>query len=138
MAIPHISDFDLARIITNEGAPSLRGVRKAALLLYGLQTASSNLRHTRFEAFPKDVVINPATVGETHLGEDVWKNSDFNVKEEDDSTAETNIRKEPEPLPANWRDEVRTQIATLVKKRAPDLIAAAGLEKLGPQHVRRE
>jgi hypothetical protein len=111
--------------------------KTAALLLYGLQTASANLRHTRFNPFPKDVVINPATVDKTRMGEDVWQNSDFNVKEEDGSPAKTAIRKEPDPLPANWRDDVRTQIATLVKERAPHLIAA-GLENLGPHHVQRE
>jgi hypothetical protein len=111
--------------------------KTAALLLYGLQTASANLRHTRFNPFPKDVVINPATVDKTPMGEDAWKNSDFNVKEEDGSPAKTAIRKEPDPLPANWRDDVRTQIATLVKERAPHLIAA-GLENLGPHRVQRE
>jgi hypothetical protein len=111
--------------------------KTAALLLYGLQTASSNLRHTQFEAYPRQVVINPATVGETHLGEDVWQNSDFNGKEKDESSPEKNLPRKPDPLPANWRDDVRAQIATLVKNRAPDLIAA-GLDKLEPQHVQRE
>jgi hypothetical protein len=58
--------------------------KTAGLLLYGLQTASGNLRRARFEAYPTDVVINPATVAETRMGEDVWKNSDFDVDEEDD------------------------------------------------------
>jgi hypothetical protein len=112
--------------------------KTAALLLYGLQTASGNLRHTQFEPYPRQVVINPATVGETHLGEDVWQNSDFNGKEKDESSPEKNLQRKPDPLPPNWRDEVRTQIATLVKERAPHLIAAAGLRELGPQHVQRE
>jgi hypothetical protein len=111
--------------------------KTAALLLYGLQTASANLRHTMFEPYPRQVVINPATVGETHLGEDVWQNSDFNGKEKDDSSPEKNLQRKPDPLPANWRDDVRTQIATLVKKRAPHLIAA-GLDNLGQHHVQRE
>ena len=112
--------------------------KAAGLLLYGLQTASANLRHTQFNPFPRDVVINPATVGETHLGQNVWENSDFNGKEKDESSPEKNLQRKPDPLPPNWRDEVRTEIATLVKKRAPDLIAAAALEKLGPRHVQRE
>jgi hypothetical protein len=111
--------------------------KTAGLLLYGLQTASANLRHTRFEPYPRQVVINPATVGETHLGEDVWQNSDFNGKEKDESSPEKNLQRKPDPLPPNWRDEVRTQIATLVKDRAPHLIAA-GLRELGSEHVQRE
>ena len=58
--------------------------KTAALALYALQTASSNLRGTRFDPYPHDVVINPATVDETLMGEDIWKNSDFNAVEEDD------------------------------------------------------
>ncbi len=111
--------------------------KTAGLLLYGLQTASANLRHTHFDPYPRDVVINPATVGETHLGEDVWQDSDFNGKEKDESAPEKNLQKKPDPLPPNWRDEVRTEIATLVKDRAPHLIAAS-LDNLGPHHVQRE
>jgi len=111
--------------------------KTAALLLYGLQTASANLRHTHFNPYPRQVVINPATVGQTHLGEDVWQDSDFKGKEKDESSPEKNLQRKPDPLPPNWRDEVRTQIATLVKDRAPHLIAA-GLDNLGPRHVQRE
>jgi len=106
--------------------------KTAALPLYGLQTASANLRHTRFDPYPRQVVINPATVGKTQLGEDVWHDSDVNVREEDDSAAETIIRKEPEPLPDNWRDDVRSQIAALVKKRAPDSSPLQGLKNSDP------
>src|ERR1700676_1728177 len=111
--------------------------KTAALILYGLQPASANLRHTHFNPYPRQVVINPATVGETHLGEDVWQNSDFNGKEKDKSSPEKNLQSKPDPLPPNWREDLRTQIATLVKDRAPHLIAA-GLDKLSPQHVQRE
>ena len=111
--------------------------KTAALVLYGLQTASANLRRTQFEPYPRRVVINPATVGQTHLGEDVWQDSDFKGKEKDESSPEKDLQRKPDPLPPNWRDEVRTEIATLVKDRAPHLIAA-GLENLGPRHVQRE
>ena len=57
--------------------------KTAALLLYGLQTASGNLRHVRFEAYPPRVVIDPDTVDQTLMGEDNWENSDFNDSEED-------------------------------------------------------
>jgi hypothetical protein len=118
--------------------------KTAGLLLYGLQTASGNLRRARFEAYPTDVVINPATVAETRMGEDVWKNSDFNVKEEEEdeedgegeqdetrSLTETDRRTDLEkatpvtdflcgsgPLPPDWKDTLRTQIATVVGRAA--------------------
>src|SRR5450432_2840196 len=68
--------------------------KSAGLILYGLQTASGNLRHANFEAYPPSVVIDPATVDETLLGEYVWENSDFDgeEKEEDkNDSSETNI-----------------------------------------------
>jgi hypothetical protein len=114
--------------------------KTAALLLYGLQTASCNLRHSSFEAYPCDVVINPDAVDRTLMGEEVWKNSDFNVKKEDnkekdhnaennslegnparalqEDSAQTNPGNESDALPSNWRDQVRTQIATVVKRAA--------------------
>ncbi len=51
--------------------------KTAGLLLYALQTASSNLRRTNFEPFVTHVVIDPTTVDETVLGEDPWRREDF-------------------------------------------------------------
>ena len=51
--------------------------RTAGLLLYALQTASSNLRRTRFEPYQPNVVIDPSTVNQTVLGENVWRREDF-------------------------------------------------------------
>ena len=64
--------------------------KTAALALYGLQTASSNLRRTEFEPYPPTVVIDPGDVGDAYMGEELWKNSDFNAADEDeDNEAET-------------------------------------------------
>ena len=50
----------------------------AGLLLYGLQTASCNLRHTSFEAEkPTDVVIDRDTVDQTCLNGPQWFARDF-------------------------------------------------------------
>jgi len=51
--------------------------RTAGLLLYALQTASSNLRRTHFEPYQPRVVIDPSTVNQTVLGENVWRREDF-------------------------------------------------------------
>jgi hypothetical protein len=114
--------------------------KTAALLLYGLQTASSNLRRATFEAYPHDVVINPDTVDRTLMGGELWKNSDFNIAAEDnkekghkdennflegnaaralqEDSAQTNSDNESDSLPSNWRDQLRTQIATVVRHAA--------------------
>jgi hypothetical protein len=56
--------------------------KTAGLLLYALQTASLNLKQTDLEPRTHErVVIDPATVRDTPLGENVWDEQDF---EEDD------------------------------------------------------
>ena len=57
--------------------------KRAALLLYALQIASSNLRHTKFEPRPQQVVINPRGVPDTSLGDDAWYTEEFAEDEEE-------------------------------------------------------
>jgi hypothetical protein len=54
----------------------------AGLLFYALQTASGNVRHTTFEPFMNNVVLDPRSVGETPLGARIWEESDFDDGEE--------------------------------------------------------
>ena len=68
--------------------------KTASLILYALQTASFNLRHTNFEPNrPTKVVINPRDAAGTPLGEDPWHPSMFEEddEEEDDSQAESGV-----------------------------------------------
>ncbi len=138
--------------------------KTAALLLYGLQTASGNLRKADFEAYPPRVVIDPDNVDQTLMGEKLWENSDFDDTEEEDGDeeddeeeddedeeadgAETENEDEQNPSleecpsipalkasvetsptkksapnnwdawPANWRDELRTQITDMIRSAA--------------------
>jgi hypothetical protein len=123
--------------------------KTAALLLYGLQTASGNLRKADFEAYPPGVVIDPDNVDQTLMGEKLWENSDFEDTEEEDeeeeddgadsaetenedqqtpsleecvsipalkASVETSPRKDNwDVWPANWRDELRTQITDMIR-----------------------
>jgi hypothetical protein len=58
--------------------------KTAGLLLYALQTASSNLSRISFEPAVKTrVVIDPRTVDQTPLGEDPWRREDFEEEEAD-------------------------------------------------------
>ena len=74
------------------------------------------------------------------MGGELWKNSDFNIAAEDnkgkghkdennflqgnaaralqEDSAQTNSHYESDSLSPNWKDELRTQIATLVKRAA--------------------
>lgn len=57
--------------------------KTASLLLYGLQTASSNLRQTTFEAYKNDVVLDPRDVPNTPLGSNIWEDEDFEEPADD-------------------------------------------------------
>jgi outer membrane biosynthesis protein TonB len=58
--------------------------KTASLLLYALQTASSNLRQTRFEAFKHDIILDPRDAADSPLGSTLWEDEDFEEEEEDD------------------------------------------------------
>jgi hypothetical protein len=62
--------------------------KTAALILYGLQTASSNLRHTKIDPLPEQIVIDPRRVPDTFLGDNAWYKEEFESQEE--STEECN------------------------------------------------
>jgi len=58
--------------------------KTAGLLLYALQTASSNLARINFEPTIKTrVVIDPRTVDQTPLGEDPWNRDDYREEEDE-------------------------------------------------------
>ncbi len=58
--------------------------KTAALMLYALQTASCNLRNTKFEADDvKDVVIDRSTVDRTCMGGPQWLEEDFDYEEDE-------------------------------------------------------
>jgi len=63
--------------------------KTAGLLLYALQTASSNLSRINFEPAVKTrVVIDPRTVDQTPLGEDPWRREDFEEEEAEEAACE--------------------------------------------------
>jgi hypothetical protein len=62
--------------------------KTAGLLLYALQTASVNLSRTSFEPNRYNVILDPAAVGKTPLGESIWDDSDFEEDEETDEDEE--------------------------------------------------
>jgi len=64
--------------------------KQAGLLLYALQTASSNLARTSFEPYRHDIVLDPKAVNQTALGSHVWEDEDFpdNQEEANDEAAD--------------------------------------------------
>jgi hypothetical protein len=58
--------------------------KTASLLLYALQTASCNLRMTKFDPWRHDVVLDPRDVADTPLDAHTWSDEDFEDEEDDD------------------------------------------------------
>ncbi len=59
--------------------------KSAGLLLYALQTASTNLARTSFEPFMKHIILDPRAVHETPLNSLIWDDSDF-IDEDEEET----------------------------------------------------
>lgn len=91
-------------------------VKTGGLMLYALQTASSNLRFVKFEAEKiTDVVIDEDTVDLTRIGGQQWSSRDFaKAEKEKEHKAEANS------LPAEYSNQnmvVNERVAAAVAKR---------------------
>ena len=62
--------------------------KTAALLLYALQTASTNLRLTKFDPWKHDVILDPRAVSETPLDAHLWRDDDFAEEADEEETDE--------------------------------------------------
>ena len=60
--------------------------KTASLLLYALQTASGNLRHTRFDPNHHEIILDPRDAAITPLNYRAWEDQEF--EEEDDADAD--------------------------------------------------
>ena len=58
--------------------------KTASLLLYALQTASTNLRMTKFDPNRKEVVLDPRDAANTAFDSHLWDDDDFEDEEEVD------------------------------------------------------
>ncbi|HLZ41673.1 MAG TPA: hypothetical protein VKQ11_11965 [Candidatus Sulfotelmatobacter sp.] len=58
--------------------------KTAGLLLYALQTASTNLGRTRFQPERHEVILDPHAAAETPLGKLAWNDSDFEEEEDEE------------------------------------------------------
>ena len=99
--------------------------KTAGLLLYALQTASSNLRRTNFEPYQPHVVVDPSTVDQTVLGEDLWRREDFveNIRAEEPKQIEAgdedvNLEASAEESIATKQQQTMMQIREMVKNAA--------------------
>lgn len=71
--------------------------KTASLLLYALQTASTNLRMTDFKPYIHEVILDPRDAANTPLDEHIWEDEDF---EEEKDEVETEADRAIEALEA--------------------------------------
>ena len=62
--------------------------KTASLLLYALQTASGNLRHTRFNPNFHEIILDPSEAAITPLDYRAWEDHEFEDDEEEDEEQE--------------------------------------------------
>jgi len=106
--------------------------KTAGLMLYGLQTASGNLRHVKFEAEkPTDVVVDRNTVDQTCINGPQWFARDFAIQEDDQEQEEDQAR-EQEEVQAQ-EEEAEQPAAAASAAQAP---AEPAADKADPEKTR--
>ena len=103
--------------------------KTAGLMLYGLQTASGNLRHVKFEAEkPTDVVVDRNTVDQTCINGPQWFARDFAVQGDDQAQEEEDQAQEEAEQPA--------AAASAGQVPADPAADKVGPEKISPEKIR--
>jgi hypothetical protein len=101
--------------------------KTASLLLYALQTASTNLRMTNFKPLTNDVILDPRDVANTPLEEHIWEDDDFDQDKTEAETAADRAIEELETVrlekeeKAKWRLWAERQYPDPFKMPASDL-----------------
>ena len=62
--------------------------KTASLLLYALQTASGNLRHTHFDPNRHEIILDPRDAAITPLNYRAWEDAEFEEEEEEEEDAD--------------------------------------------------
>lgn len=89
ITLPVLEDADSIQVALMQVLRLILGgqidAKIAGLLLYGLQTASLNLRQMKLEPLLKtDVVVDPGWVRDTGVGDHAWSEEDFEEEEEEE------------------------------------------------------
>jgi hypothetical protein len=111
----------------------------AGLLLYALQTASVNLRQTRFEPLHvKEIVIDRNTIDQTCIGGDQWCEKDFEEESTEEDLAEQEAAEEA-AVQQETAAAAQVKQATAAKaKAAAEAHEAAALDKAARENALRE
>ena len=96
--------------------------KSASLLLYALQTASTNLRLTNFKPHRNEVILDPRDAADSSFDFELWSDDDFEDEEEEDDEVETET------------DRAIAALETVKKDRKDDAKWLAWAERQYPRH----
>jgi hypothetical protein len=93
--------------------------KTASLILYALQTASTNLRQTRFDPRVHEVILDPRAAAESPLNENrLWNDKDFEEEEEEEvDEVEHEIEKKAEEAAEKARFVARWEAKKEIEAR---------------------
>ena len=93
--------------------------KTASLLLYALQTASTNLRQTNFKPWVHEVILDPRAAAESPLDKtDLWADEDFEEEEEEEvDEVEQEIRQKEEEAAKKARYVARWEAKKEIEAR---------------------
>jgi hypothetical protein len=78
----HIALMQVMRLVVSQQIDH----KTASLLLYALQTASTNLRMTDFKPYIHEVILDPRDAANTPLDEHIWEDEDFEEEKDEVET----------------------------------------------------
>jgi hypothetical protein len=108
--------------------------KTASLLLYALQTASCNLRSTKFEPRMHQVVLNPRDAAVTALDCDAWDDEDFEEEEDEElDEVEVAVKDATEKAAVNARIQAEQRIKAREQAQQREQDRAA-LRKWSDEH----
>ena len=122
--------------------------KTASLLLYALQTASTNLRMTDFKPYIHEVILDPRDAANTPLDEHIWEDEDFEEEKDEVETeadraieALETVRKQKEE-DAKWMRWAEIQYPDPRKAKAAvttdgKAVVTASTEKLPLPNLKR-
>lgn len=85
----------------------------ASLLLYALQTASTNLRMTEFKPRHHDVILDPRAAADSLLDEHLWSDEDFEEEQEEEEDPNDPLAELREKQRLKELERVRHDINTI-------------------------
>jgi hypothetical protein len=92
--------------------------KTASLLLYALQTASSNLRKSQFNPLRHQVILDPRDAADASFQTDLWEDEDFEDEDDDEEEEELDeIERQSDEAAEEARKQTRRRLQQQQKQK---------------------